>query len=109
MGGDAHGVVNEAVALVGQDKRTFAMKGLVNAILREVADTGHEQWELLRAPRLPKWLRVPWSRPMDERVAAIETVQFGTPPLDITPKDAVQSIIGRRNLAVRSSWAVVSA
>jgi 16S rRNA (cytosine967-C5)-methyltransferase len=27
----------------------------VNAILRKVADTGHEQWELLRAPRLPKW------------------------------------------------------
>ena len=81
MGGDAHGVVNEAVALVGQDKRTFAMKGLVNAILRKVADTGHEQWELLRAPRLPKWLRVPLVEAYGpERVAAIETVQFGTPP-----------------------------
>ena len=91
MGGDAHGVVNEAVALVGQDKRTFAMKGLVNAILRKVADTGHEQWELLRAPRLPKWLRVPLVEAYGpERVAAIETVQFATPPLDITLKDAAQ-------------------
>ena len=91
MGGDAHGVVNEAVALVGQDRRTFAMKGLVNAILRKVADTGHEQWELLRAPRLPKWLRVPLVEAYGpERVAAIEKVQFDTPPLDITPKDAAQ-------------------
>lgn len=88
MGGDAHGVVNEAVALVGQDKRTFAMKGLVNAILRKVADTGLEQWKLLRAPRLPKWLRVPLVEAYgSERVAAIETVQFQSPPLDITPKD----------------------
>jgi len=88
MGGDAHGVVNEAVALVGQDKRTFAMKGLVNAILRKVADTGLEQWKLLRAPRLPKWLRVPLVEAYGpERVAAIETVQFQSPPLDITPKD----------------------
>ena len=91
MGGDAHGVVNEAVALVGQDKRTFAMKGLVNAILRKVADSGHEQWALLRAPRLPKWLRVPLIEAYGpERVAAIEAVQFGTPPLDITPKDMSQ-------------------
>jgi len=91
LGGDAHGVVNEAVALVGQDKRTYAMKGLVNAILRKVADTGQEQWELLRAPRLPKWLRVPLVEAYGpERVAAIETVQFGSPPLDITPKDASQ-------------------
>lgn len=91
MGGDAHGVVNEAVALVGQDKRTFAMKGLVNAILRKVADTGLEQWELLRAPRLPKWLRVPLVEAYGpDRVAAIEAVQFQSPPLDITPKDPNQ-------------------
>ena len=107
-GGDAHGVVNEAVALVGQDKRTFAMKGLVNAILRKVADTGHEQWELLRAPRLPKWLRVPLVEAYGpERVAAIETVQFGTPPWTSHQKTPHRSIIGRRNLAVRSSWAAV--
>ena len=87
MGGDAHGVVNEAVAIVGQDKRTGALKGLVNAVLRKIAVEGPAAWAKLRVPRLPKWLRDPlveaYGAPV---VAAMEAVQFATPPLDLTVK-----------------------
>jgi len=91
MGGDAHGVVNEAVAIVGQDKRTGALKGLVNAVLRKIAVEGPAAWEKLRVPRLPKWLRAPLVEAYGApTVAAMEAVQFATPPLDLTPKgDAV--------------------
>lgn len=49
-GGDAHGIVNECVAIVGADKWTAAMKGLTNAVLRKVAATGTEHWDALRIP-----------------------------------------------------------
>ncbi len=87
MGGDAHGIVNEAVAIVGADKRTGALKGLVNAVLRKIAVEGPAAWAKLRVPRLPVWLRAPlveaYGGPV---VAAMETVQFAPPPLDLTPK-----------------------
>lgn len=98
MGGDAHGVVNEAVAIVGQDKRTGALKGLVNAVLRKIAVEGPAAWAKLRVPRLPKWLRDPlvaaYGAPV---VAAMEAVQFATPPLDLTARDdaaAVAAAVG---------------
>ncbi|MGR3507381.1 MAG: RsmB/NOP family class I SAM-dependent RNA methyltransferase [Paracoccaceae bacterium] len=87
MGGDAHGVVNESVAIIGQDKRAGALKGLVNAVLRKIAVEGPAAWEKLRVPRLPKWLRAPLVEAYGAAVvAAIESVQFATPPLDLTPK-----------------------
>ena len=98
MGGDAHGVVNEAVAIVGQDKRTGALKGLVNAVLRKIAVEGPAAWGRLRVPRLPKWLRDPlveaYAAPV---VAAMEAVHFTTPPLDLTARGdaaAVASAVG---------------
>ena len=87
MGGDAHGGVNEAVGIVGADKRTGALKGLVNAVLRKIADEGPAAWEKLRVPRLPKWLRAPLAEAYGAPVvAAMEAVQFATPPLDLTPR-----------------------
>lgn len=98
MGGDAHGVVNEAVAITGQDKRTGALKGLVNAVLRKIAVEGPAAWARLRVPRLPGWLRDPlvqgYGAPV---VAAMEAVQFATPPLDLTAKGdpaAVAAAVG---------------
>ena len=98
MGGDAHGVVNEAVAIVGQDKRTGALKGLVNAVLRKIAVDGPAAWAKLRVPRLPGWLRDPlvaaYGAPV---VAAMEAVQFATPPLDLTARGdaaAVAAAVG---------------
>ncbi|MFZ5964550.1 RsmB/NOP family class I SAM-dependent RNA methyltransferase [Thalassococcus sp. BH17M4-6] len=86
-GGAAHGVVNEAVTIVGRSGRTAGMKGLVNAVLRRVADKGPGQWAILRVPRLPDWLRDPlvdaWGR---DAVAAMEVAHFAGAPLDLTAK-----------------------
>jgi 16S rRNA (cytosine967-C5)-methyltransferase len=85
-GAAPHGVVNAMVALVGQGKRTAPFKGLVNAVLRKVAEDP-AAWDRLPAPRLPGWLRQPlvaaWGRPA---VEAMEAVQALPPPLDLTPR-----------------------
>lgn len=87
-GGDAHGVVNEAVALTGADKKGQHMKGLVNAVLRKIAESGPEGWTKLRIPRLPRWLRDPlvmaWGR---DEMAAMEAAHFAGAPLDLTVKE----------------------
>ncbi|WP_299600324.1 RsmB/NOP family class I SAM-dependent RNA methyltransferase [uncultured Tateyamaria sp.] len=81
----AHGVVNSMVNVVSRHKRYGHLKGLVNAVLRKVADKGPEQWPALRTPRLPKWLRGPlveaWG---GEAVLAMESVQFEGAPLDLS-------------------------
>ncbi|WP_372884110.1 RsmB/NOP family class I SAM-dependent RNA methyltransferase [Shimia sp.] len=86
-GGAAHGVVNAAVEIVGRNKRTASMKGLVNAVLRKVAAAGPEAWDILRVPRLPKWLRGPLVEAYGaEAVAAMEAAHFAGAPLDLTAK-----------------------
>lgn len=86
-GGAAHGVVNDAVELVSRNKGTASMKGLVNAVLRKVAAAGPEEWNKLRVPRLPKWLRKPLVEAYgSEAVAAMEVAHFAGAPLDLTAK-----------------------
>ncbi len=86
-GGAAHGVVNACVEIVAAHKRIAGFKGLVNAVLRKVAANGPTQWEILRVPRLPKWLRGPlvgaWG---GQAVAAMEVAHFRGAPLDMTPR-----------------------
>ncbi|WP_272490858.1 RsmB/NOP family class I SAM-dependent RNA methyltransferase [Mesobacterium pallidum] len=86
-GGDAHGIVNEAVALAGARSKTAHFKGLVNAVLRKESEEAPARYAALRVPRLPKWLRGPlveaWG---PDAVAAMETVHFAGAPLDLTPK-----------------------
>ncbi|SHH42317.1 RsmB/NOP family class I SAM-dependent RNA methyltransferase [Cognatishimia maritima] len=87
QGGAAHGIVNSAVSIVGANKRTATMKGLVNAVLRKVADAGPEAWDSLRIPRLPKWLREPLvSAYGGDVMQAIEKAHFDGAPLDLTAK-----------------------
>lgn len=90
QGEAAHGVVNAMVEIVGAHKRHAKLKGLVNAVLRKIAIEGPEGWALLRAPRLPKWLRNPlvaaWG---GEAVAAMERAHAAGAPLDITLKPGV--------------------
>lgn len=87
QGGAAHGVVDSLVTLAGRQKRHSALKGLVNAVLRKVAAKGPEEWEALRLPRLPKWLRAPlveaWGGPA---MGAIEAAHAEGAPLDLTLK-----------------------
>ncbi len=88
QGGDAHGVVNEMVKLAAAERRHANLKGLVNAVLRKVAEKGPRAWEHLRDPQLPKWLRKPlvaaWGA---ETVGAMEASHAKGAPLDLTPKD----------------------
>ncbi len=83
----AHGVVNAAVDLVRRGRRTEAFAGLVNAVLRKLAAGGGDPFAGLPPQRLPYWLRKPlvdaWGR---DAVAAIEAVQAGPAPLDLTLK-----------------------
>ncbi|MGR3761508.1 RsmB/NOP family class I SAM-dependent RNA methyltransferase [Roseobacteraceae bacterium NS-SX3] len=86
-GGAAHGVVNAMVAIVSKHRRHGQLKGLVNAVLRKVADEGPAEWAKLRIPRLPNWLRKPlvqaWGA---EAMLAMEAAHFAGAPLDVTGK-----------------------
>lgn len=97
-GGAAHGVVNAAVEIVGRNKRTASMKGLVNAVLRKVADNGPETWAALRVPRLPKWLRDPLVMAYGGGIVSdMEAAHFAGAPLDLTAKgdqSALQRSLG---------------
>lgn len=90
-GAAPHGVVNEAVGLVRADRKTVHMAGLVNAVLRKV-EPGPLPGP---AQRLPRWLRQPlvhaWGR---EAVAAIEAVQAGVPPVDLTLRPGAEAPAG---------------
>ncbi|MEX0339037.1 MAG: RsmB/NOP family class I SAM-dependent RNA methyltransferase [Arenibacterium sp.] len=87
QGEAAHGVVNAMVEIVGRHRRHGGLKGLVNAVLRKVANDAPDAWALLRAPRLPKWLRAPlvdaWG---GAAVAAMEQAHFRGAPLDLSVK-----------------------
>ncbi len=83
-GAAPHGVVNAAVELARQGKKTTHMAGLINAVLRKVPEgaplTGPAQM-------MPRWLRQPLVHAYGrEVVTAIEIVQAKAPPLDITPR-----------------------
>nr|WP_040671471.1 transcription antitermination factor NusB [Rhodobacter sp. SW2] len=89
----AHGVVNAAVSLMRLGKRTTHMAGLVNAVLRKVAEVP-EPFAGLPPQRLPFWLRKPlvdtYGR---EQVAAMEAVQALAPPIDISVKPGAEVAI----------------
>ncbi|MQQ08090.1 methyltransferase domain-containing protein [Epibacterium sp. SM1979] len=86
-GGAAHGVVNTIVNIIARHKRHGALKGLVNAVLRKVAEHGPAEWAKLRTSRLPKWLRAPlveaWG---SDALRGIEAAHQAGAPLDVTPK-----------------------
>ncbi len=87
QGGAAHGIVNSAVEIVGRNKRTASMKGLVNAVLRKIAEGGPDAWDELRVPRMPKWIRDPlvmaWGA---DTITEIEKAHYAGAPLDLTAK-----------------------
>ena len=81
-----HGVVNAAVEIARANPKTASMAGLVNAVLRKVAEEA-AKWPALPVPRLPKWLRKPliddYGKPV---VEAIEAAHAAPAPLDLTAK-----------------------
>lgn len=108
QGGDAHGIVNEAVSLTAAHKKTAHMKGLVNAVLRKLSGTVSDEWPKLRVPRLPNWLRKPLvSAYGGDVVHAIEAAHYVGAPLDITPRsvsdaDRLAQVLGGEVILGRS-------
>lgn len=98
QGGDAHGVVNEAVNIAAAHRRHGHLKGLVNAVLRKLVEEAPAKWDTLRIPRLPKWLRAPLVEAYSaETVSKFEAAHFAGAPLDLTAKtdpDAVAQATG---------------
>ncbi|MFN2306786.1 MAG: RsmB/NOP family class I SAM-dependent RNA methyltransferase [Paracoccaceae bacterium] len=88
----AHGVVNAYVEIVARNKRTAAMKGLVNAVLRKVAEEVGN-WGKMPVPVTPKWLRQPlvaaWGQ---QAVDRIERAHFAGAPLDLTAKGDAEAV-----------------
>ncbi len=82
-----HGVVDAAVTLAkSAGPRTARFKGLVNAVLRQVAGE-QETWDRLEVPALPGWLR---GRLMSAygkvSVQAMEAAHLAGAPLDLSVK-----------------------
>jgi len=85
-GAAPYGVVNACVELARLRQARAA--GMVNAILRRVAETPPEAWQALPARRLPGWLRGRLSAAYgNARAARIEAVCAQLPPLDLTRRD----------------------
>ena len=85
QGEAAHGVVNSMVSIVSRHKRHGALKGLVNAVLRKVADQGPDAWSALRVPRLAKWLRSPLAEAWGgDAIMAMERAHFAGAPVDLS-------------------------
>ena len=82
----AHAAVSTTVALAqGQGERPF--RGLINAVLRRLAETGAALAAEQDAARLntPDWLWQSWSAAYGEAAARRGAeVQLGDPPLDLT-------------------------
>ena len=89
----AHGVVDAMVELAGRSKRHGRLKGLVNAVLRKMAEDAPEAWPKMRVPRLPEWLRDPLTEAWGpEAIAAMERAHLAGAPLDLTAKPGAKHL-----------------
>jgi 16S rRNA (cytosine967-C5)-methyltransferase len=85
-GAASHGVVNAAVSLAKQQQKSSA--GLVNAVLRKVAEADRTPWDKAPATRLPNWLRGRLGSAYgNARVARMEEAHSAGAPLDLTLRD----------------------
>ncbi|MDD7972452.1 RsmB/NOP family class I SAM-dependent RNA methyltransferase [Roseinatronobacter alkalisoli] len=95
LGAAAHGVINDAVALTrgwaGEPKLT----GLVNAVLRQMAQHSAQDWAQTPVPRLPAWLRGALQNAYGNPVTqAIEAAHQHPAPLDLTLRDGAEPPTG---------------
>ena len=88
LGEAAHGVVNSAVTQVAAMPRHNRAKGMVNAVLRKIADAPADLATMPPSP-LPEWLREPLTMAWgEEAIAACEAAHAKGAPLDLTLRDA---------------------
>jgi 16S rRNA (cytosine967-C5)-methyltransferase len=88
QGAAPHGIVNDIVTLLSENRKTNGFRGLANAVLRRLGEQGPAGLAALPAPQLPPWLRKPlvtaWGRPATR---AIEEAHLAGAPLDLTARD----------------------
>ncbi len=94
LGAAPHGVVNDLVAILDEDRKTRNFKGMANAVLRRVGEQGPDAFAALPVPLLPPWLRKPlvaaWGRPA---VMAMERAHLAGAPLDLTAKGDAATLV----------------
>ena len=87
--GDAHGIVNEYVSIIGRNKQFKNYKGLVNAVLRKVSKSDRSIWDKLDIPQLPRWLlRILLDAYGNSVIQKIEEQHLKRPPVDLTFKNS---------------------
>lgn len=79
-----YGVIDSLVGLAKADRQLRRSAGLVNAVLRQVAQLPPPEPQ---AQRLPPWIRKPLSKAHGiDAVAAIEAAHMAGPRVDLTPR-----------------------
>ncbi|MCB1510178.1 MAG: methyltransferase domain-containing protein [Hyphomicrobiaceae bacterium] len=84
-----HAAIHTAVELCRADRRSARFRGLVNAVLRRVAERGREilAAQDVVALNVPEWLLQNWTAAYGAELArAIALASLQEAPLDITPK-----------------------
>ena len=85
LGTAPHGAINDAVTLTRDWAGQARLAALVNAVLRQMATLGAQDWAQAPVARLPNWLRGALQNAYGAKVtAAIETAHASPPPLDLT-------------------------
>jgi len=91
-GAAAHAVVDAGVTLMRESQRTTSSAGLVNAVLRKVAQD-LDKWPTLPVPRLAKWLRGPLISGYGKKtIELIEAAHAQGAPLDLTARTAPEKV-----------------
>jgi 16S rRNA (cytosine967-C5)-methyltransferase len=86
-GAAGHGVVNAAVEIARQGRKTAHSAGMVNAVLRAVPEG-----PLPGVQKLPRWLRQPMVHAFGrDAVAGIEAAHAVEPPLDLSFREGVEA------------------
>lgn len=87
-----HAAIDLSVRAAKLDSKALHFAGLINAVLRNVAEKGKALLEGLDGPRLntPDWLWSRWSKAYGQDTAhAIAAAHMMQPPLDLTVKASV--------------------
>jgi 16S rRNA (cytosine967-C5)-methyltransferase len=103
-GEEPHGVVNAAVTLTRTTgQRTARSAGLVNAVLRRVAEGGPALWANHAPQGLPGWIAGPIRKAHgEETLRAIEAAHEAGAPLDLTPRTDGIEVPGAERLPTGS-------
>ncbi|MCT8159012.1 RsmB/NOP family class I SAM-dependent RNA methyltransferase [Pseudoruegeria sp. SHC-113] len=99
-GAAPHGVINALVEIARKGRHSQHQAGMINAVLRKLAETGPADWAALPPPKLPKWLRKQMVADYGKAaVEAMEAAHAKGAPLDLSLKPGTEwasKLIGTR-------------